>query len=91
MSFELQATDGVARAGVLHTKRGAIETPVFMPVKMFETPLPATMTTHPAPSPPPGRSASGLIEIDLGNGRQVRVGSDVNLAALRRVLAALRG
>ena len=69
----------------------APETPVFMPVKMFETPLPATMTTHPAPSPPPGRSASGLIEIDLGNGRQVRVGSDVNLAALRRVLAALRG
>jgi transposase len=32
---------------------------------------------------------SGLIEIELGNGRQVRVGSDVNLAALRRVLAAL--
>ncbi len=31
-----------------------------------------------------------LIEIELGNGRQVRVGSDVNLAALRRVLAALR-
>ena len=27
----------------------------------------------------------------LGNGRQVRVGSDVSLAALRRVLAALRG
>ena len=32
----------------------------------------------------------GLIEIDLGGGRQVRVGRDVNLAALRRVLAALR-
>jgi hypothetical protein len=35
-------------------------------------------------------NAPGLIEIDLGNGRQVRVGRDVNLAALRRVLAALR-
>jgi hypothetical protein len=33
---------------------------------------------------------SGLIEIELGNGQHVRVGSDVNLAALRRVLAALR-
>lgn len=31
-SFELLATLGRARAGVLHTPRGAIETPVFMPV-----------------------------------------------------------
>jgi hypothetical protein len=30
------------------------------------------------------------MEIELGDGRQVRVGSDVNLAALRRVLRALR-
>lgn len=74
-----------AREGVLV----APETPVFMPVKMLETPLPAP--TRPAPSPPPARPASGLIEIELGNGRQVRVGSDVNLAALRRVLTALRG
>jgi hypothetical protein len=50
----------------------APETPVFMPVKMFETPLPATATTHPASSPPPARPASDLIEIDLGNGRQMQ-------------------
>jgi queuine tRNA-ribosyltransferase len=31
-SFELLATLGHARAGVLHTPRGAIETPIFMPV-----------------------------------------------------------
>ena len=31
-SFELLATLGHARAGVLHTPRGAIPTPVFMPV-----------------------------------------------------------
>ena len=30
--FELDAEDGNARAGVLHTRRGKIETPVFMPV-----------------------------------------------------------
>ncbi len=30
--FELQAEDGAARAGRLSTPRGAIETPVFMPV-----------------------------------------------------------
>jgi len=31
-----------------------------------------------------------VIEIELGDGRHVRVGADVNQAALRRVLAALR-
>lgn len=31
-AFELLATLGHARAGVLHTPRGAIETPIFMPV-----------------------------------------------------------
>lgn len=31
-AFELTATEGGARAGVLHTRRGPIETPVFMPV-----------------------------------------------------------
>ncbi len=31
-SFELQATRGKARAGILHTPRGDILTPVFMPV-----------------------------------------------------------
>lgn len=31
-SFELIATLGYARAGILHTPRGDIETPVFMPV-----------------------------------------------------------
>src|SRR5215470_14758767 len=30
--FEIQAQSGEARSGVLHTRRGQIETPVFMPV-----------------------------------------------------------
>jgi transposase len=64
--------------------------PVFMPVQIFETPqpfLPARSSSPPSTARPP----SGLIEIELGNGRQVRVGSDVNVAALRRVLTALCG
>ncbi|MGH1353759.1 MAG: tRNA guanosine(34) transglycosylase Tgt [Thalassovita sp.] len=32
VSFELQATDGDARRGVIHTTRGDIRTPAFMPV-----------------------------------------------------------
>ena len=71
----------------------APEMPVFMPVRMFEPLEPATAAMQHPPSQAlaPPRPPSGLIEIELGNGRQVRVGSDVNLAALRRVLTALRG
>ena len=32
IGFEVQAVDGEARAGILKTRRGVIETPVFMPV-----------------------------------------------------------
>jgi queuine tRNA-ribosyltransferase len=35
--FEIQATDGAARAGTLHLPRGAVETPVFMPVATAAT------------------------------------------------------
>ena len=79
------------RDGVLVTP----EMPTFVPVQVFEPPM--AMTGPPrqeqdvVPAPTPPRPQAGLIEIALGNGRQVRVGSDVNLAALRRVLAALGG
>ncbi|MCX5767817.1 MAG: tRNA guanosine(34) transglycosylase Tgt [Gemmatimonadetes bacterium] len=36
-SFDIQHTAGRARAGVLHTPRGAVETPVFMPVGTLAT------------------------------------------------------
>ena len=75
------------REGVLT----AAETPVFMPVHMIDAAPPAPRRPAARPSPPARPAApSGLIEIELSNGWQVRVGSDVNLAALRRVLAALR-
>jgi transposase len=49
-----------------------------------------------APIPPPRAEpgmtgGSGSIEIELAGGVRVRVGEDVSLAALRRVIAALRG
>jgi transposase len=78
----------------------APEMPVFMPVQVLGTPLAAPGLFRPEPlraaAPPaspraPVRPQAGLIEIELGDGRQVRVGADVNQAALRRVLAALRG
>jgi transposase len=77
------------REGVLVAQEMA----AFMPVRTFEALEPATAAVAHPPSQalPSPRPSSGLIEIELGNGRQVRVGSDVNLAALRRVLMALRG
>jgi transposase len=73
----------------------APEMPKFVPVQVFEPLMAMTGQRRPEqpmmPAPTPPRPQAGLIEIELGGGRQVRVGSDVNLAALRRVLAALGG
>jgi transposase len=74
-----------ARRGVLVAEPA----PVFVPVQVTADP--------PAPrlEPPAGPSAAagdaGRIEIMLPDGTVVRVGEDIGAAALRRVLAALRG
>ena len=76
------------RAGALRRA----EMPAFMPVMLDR--LPATSPVV-APERPvkasSTRSWRSMIEIELGDGRQIRVGGDVGVAALRRVLAALRG
>jgi transposase len=59
----------------------------LLPVRITETMSPAADP----PAPPTVDGASGTIEISLPDGSQVRVGDDVSLRALRRVLAALRG
>ena len=75
----------LAREGLLG--RGV---PALMPVEIV-APLPVAL---PAPSSSvalrPRRSA-GLIEIELSQGRRLRVGRDVDGDALRRVLDALDG
>lgn len=80
-------------------RRGALaaEAPVFMPVHV--------MAALPAPSPAPEPSGAMIpapsrrveaaagdrrIEIALADGTCIRVGGDVGLVALRRVMAALR-
>jgi transposase len=67
-------------------------TPAFVPVLVFGTPMNPMSSTSESERAPSTRSEprSDLIEIELDDGRQVRVGRDVNLAALRRVLTALR-
>ena len=71
----------------------APEPPMFVPVQALGSASAATMPVDemsravvaPRPAIP-----SGLIESELGDDRQIRVGSDGNLAALRRGLAAWR-
>ena len=91
-TWRRQVRDGVLTAP---------EMPVFMPVQVLGTALGTPGLSRPEPPPaatpaasppaPARRPQGGLIEIELGDGRQIRVGADVNQAALRRVLAALRG
>ena len=65
--FEIVATDGNARAGLLTTAHGQIETPVFMPVgtkASVKSMLPAelensSMIGGAHRTPPPSRSWAG--------------------------------
>jgi transposase len=70
------------------------DVPMFMPVQMISgaATLPSASASHPERPVSASRAAAvtGMMEIELANGQHVRVGSDVNLSALRRVLAALR-
>ena len=72
----------LARDGLLG--RGV---PALMPVEIV-APGPAMPASVPSAAPRPKRSA-GLIEIELSQGRRLRVGRDVDGDALRRVLDAL--
>ncbi len=76
--------------GVLAAENHA---PVFMPVQMLSEP----MSRLPSTVPSPGQSAAAgavtgdrRIEIALPDGTCIRVGADVGLATLRRVIAAVR-
>jgi transposase len=58
----------------------------FMPIRVAEA-----VPTAPATSPPnPARTAAETIEIALPDGLRVRIGNDVSLVALRRIMKVLR-
>jgi len=59
---------------------------MFMPMQITAEPPLAL----PRPSPDMAAAEAGRIEITLPDGTCVRVGSDVGLVALRRVMAAVR-
>jgi transposase len=92
---EVAARHGVYRSLVFQWRRQARDgllvaepTPEFVPVRVAD--VDRQDEPLPEPTPPPSRKAAA-IEIELPDGIRVRVGEEVSLVALRRVLAALRG
>src|SRR5690242_7852160 len=65
----------------------AVEAPGFVPVRLREVPRSEEI----APSPVAAWSGAELIEIRLPDGTTIRIGPDVSLPALRRVMTVLRG
>lgn len=78
---------------------GPDQAPLFVPVATSLEPTPSVPALRPpastavAETPPSRRSRrkTGVIEIDLGGGRRLKVDRDVDAGALRRVLDALDG
>jgi transposase len=68
--------------------------PMFFPVQVTSEPVSrdlAQRSTSPAVASGTPTSAGGQIEITLADGTIIRTGTDVSVATLRRVIAAVRG
>ena len=75
------------RRQVREGRLGAMEAPGFVSVRLMEAPA-AERVAAPLLD---DRSGAEPIEITLPDGTAIKVGHDVSLAALRRVVTALRG
>ena len=62
--------------------------PMFVPVQIM--PDPPLALPPPRPVPAPVQAEDTRVEITLPDGTCVRVGVDVGLASLRRIMAAVR-
>jgi len=62
--------------------------PAFLPVTVESPPAATPRKTATKPRACPSALAS-IIEVDLGNGRTVRVTTDIEASALVRIVAAL--
>ena len=77
-------------------RRGALKPelqPVFLPVRTISEPSNGNGVVHVEPSAASGPdpvAPGGRIEITLPDGTSIKVGHDVGLATLRRVVSALR-
>jgi transposase len=96
---EVAARHGVYRSLVFQWRRQARDgllvaepTPEFVPVRVAAADRHGEAIPEPEPVPPlRSPRAAAAIEIELPDGIRLRVGEEVGLVALRRVLVALRG
>jgi transposase len=95
---EVAARHGIYRSLVFQWRRQARDgllvaepTPEFVPVRVAVTDRRDEVLPEPASPPSPSSRKAAAIEIELPDGIRVRVGEEISLVALRRVLAALRG
>lgn len=70
---------------------GPYPTPAFLPVRVMGQPMLDPAASDLARASLKRRDAECRIEVTLPNGATIRIGQDVSLAILRRVLTALRG
>ncbi len=63
-----------------------VQRPAFVPVALASPAVASASAQGAEPSPP---RTNGLIEVVLVNGRILRIGADIDLAALKRIAAAL--
>lgn len=95
---DVAARHGIYRSLVFQWRRQARDgllvaepTSEFVPVHVAVADRRGEVLPEPEPAPPPASRKAAAIEIELPDGSRVRVGEEIGLAALRRVLAALRG
>ena len=75
---------GASSPGSVPPQRPEPKAAAFLPVRVV---APASSTsTEPRPEPP---RRSTIIEIELVTGRKLRVGADIDIAMLKRIIAAL--
>jgi transposase len=68
-------------------------TPTFVPMRVMAEPAAGAPTKHSAmgPLPDAGSTGDGKVEVTLPDGTGIRIGRDVSLVTLRRVMSVLRG
>ena len=93
---ELARRHGICTSLIYRWRREQAEVtpgggPRLLPVQVTtEHSIPRESVTLPAVPPRAAERHPGSIEIELDGGVRIRVGDDVSLPALRRVMAALR-
>jgi transposase len=81
------------RSQVRRGKLNGVPAASFLPVRVVNETLRPDPAPRLLPNPPPkaAAAATGRIEITLPDGSRLQVDNEVSLAALRRVMAVLRG